>query len=176
MSARAKRPDAWKYARPEFERRFLLSTIPSGRVMRRRHIVDRYFIGTGLRLRTVSSDTGDLEYKLTQKVPEAMEGARGRITTMYLAPAAYDLLCELPGAELCKTRFSIPPFGIDIFGGALDRLLLAECEASSAADLAQYPSPPGTIAEVTEDERFTGGRLATTTAEQLSMLLHLFGI
>jgi hypothetical protein len=47
--------------------------------------------------------------------------------------------------------------------------------ASSAADLAQYSPPPGTIAEVTEDERFTGGRLAATTAEHLSVLLHLFG-
>jgi CYTH domain-containing protein len=169
-------PDAWKYARPEFERRFLLSTIPPGRVVRRRTIVDRYFIGTGLRLRSVSSGRGDRAYKLTQKVPEAVEGARGRITTMYLPPAAYELLRELPGLELCKTRLSLPPFGMDIFGGALDRLVLAECEASSAADLAQYSPPPGTIAEVTEDERFTGGRLAATTAEQLSVLLHLFGV
>jgi CYTH domain-containing protein len=168
--------DVWKYARPEFERRFLLSAIPTGRVLRRRHIVDRYFIGTGLRLRALSSDTGDHTYKLTQKIPEAMGGARGRITTMYLPPVAYALLSELPGANLCKTRLSVPPFGIDIFEGALDRLVLAECEAETAADVAEYSPPKGAVAEVTEDERFTGGRLATTTAEELSMLLQRFGI
>jgi CYTH domain-containing protein len=82
----------------------------------------------------------------------------------------------LPGADLSKTRLSVPPFGIDIFHGALDRLVLAECEVQTAADLAQYSPPQGSIAEVTEDERFTGGRLATTTAGELSMLLQRFGI
>jgi hypothetical protein len=101
--------DVWKYARPEFERRFLLSAVPTGRVLRRRHIVDRYFIGTGLRLRAVSSDTGDHTYNLTQKIPEAVDGARGRITAMYLPLVAYALLSELPGADLCKTRLSVPP-------------------------------------------------------------------
>lgn len=167
---------ASKYAHPEFERRFLLSTIPPGRVLRRRHIVDRYFLGTELRLRAVTSSEGDTEYKLTQKVRDRRHGTSGRITTMYLSPTAFRLLGELPGDELRKTRLSIPPFGIDIFEGALAGLLLAECEASSAVDLARCSPPSGTLAEVTEDERFTGGRLVTTTAEELGALLAPFAI
>ncbi len=115
--------NAWKYARPEFERRYLLSRVPAPRSSERRHIVDRYFAETQLRLRMVTS-ASVREYKLTQKVPDPTEGARGRLTTMYLTATAYSFLEVLPGSELHKTRLSIPPYSVDIFEGALEGLVL----------------------------------------------------
>ena len=48
-----------KYARPERERRFLLSAVPPGEVVRRAAITDRYLPGTRLRLRrTVETTAG----------------------------------------------------------------------------------------------------------------------
>ena len=44
---------------------------------------------------------------------------------------------------------------------------LAEVEMPTEAALAACPPPPGSVAEVTSDERFTGGRLAVTPRPEL---------
>ena len=58
--------NVWKYARPEFERRYLLSQAPARLTAQRRHIVDRYFAQTQLRLRMVTSGAM-CEYKLPRR-------------------------------------------------------------------------------------------------------------
>jgi len=74
-----------KYARVEWERRFLLSSFPRGeKVTRIRLIGDRYIHGTTLRLRQQSDGDGQLVFKLTQELPEGtVRGQQGLITTMY---------------------------------------------------------------------------------------------
>jgi CYTH domain-containing protein len=150
-------------------------------VLHSRHIVDRYLLGTQLRLRVLvetgrEQDEDGREYKLTQKVPDPVTGTPRRMTTMYLSRAAYDLVATLPAAELSKVRLSIAPFGVDVFQGRLEGLVLAECEAADATELARYASPAGSVAEVTEDDRFSGGRLAMTPAPELGRLLAEFGL
>jgi hypothetical protein len=54
--------------------------------------------------------------------------------------------------------------------------VLAECEAADATELARYGPPAGSVAEVTRDDRFTGGRLATTPRPELGRLLAEFGL
>lgn len=61
-----------RYARPERERRFLLAKRPAGAAERTARIVDRYLVGTRLRLRQMTETHGSslrTYYKLTQKVP-----------------------------------------------------------------------------------------------------------
>ena len=167
-----------KYARPEWERRFLLAKVPPGEVVKTATITDRYLVGTRIRLRqTVEVDAAGSRtiFKLTQKIP-APSGGPGLITTVYLDDAEHDRLAALPAAVLRKTRLSIPPYGIDLFTPPLTGLILAEVEFDSATELHAFTPPPWSLAEVTHDARFTGGRFAVTTASELAPLLAEFGI
>jgi CYTH domain-containing protein len=165
-----------KYALVERERRFLLGEPPHGGTSPR-DITDHYLTGTRLRLRRVTGrGRSEPEYKLTQKVPAPQSGpVRGLITNLYLSRAEYDLLLgALPAAELSKTRLSLRPYVVDVFAPPRHGLVLAEVELATDAELAACPPPPGTVAEVTSDDRFTGGRLAVASrAELLSWLAEL---
>jgi hypothetical protein len=106
-----------KYARPEWERRFLLAGIPPGEVVQTADVTDHYLLGTRLRLRRtieVGPHGTRTVYKFTQKVP-ALDGGPGLITTVYLNAAEYDRLAALSATVLRKTRLSIPPLGVDVF-------------------------------------------------------------
>jgi hypothetical protein len=174
-----------KYALVERERRFLLSGPPGeprpagepGAAGQRR-ITDRYLTGTRLRLRHVEGTGWPApEYKLTQKVPALRPGpVRGLITNFYLSRAEYDLLSTLPAAELAKTRLSVPPYVVDVFDPPRQGLVLAELELDTDTELAACPPPPGSVAEVTDDDRFTGGRLAVTSRAELLGWLAEFGL
>ena len=72
---------------------------------------------------------------------------------------------------LTKARFSTPPLGIDIFDPPLHGLVLAEAEFDSDNAMLAFRPPSYVIAEVTDDQRFTGGRLASATREQLTSWL-----
>lgn len=149
-----------KYARIERERRFLLDGFPNEDVVRRSHIKDRYMDGTLLRLREQTDDGGSAIFKLTQKIPARGSGAQqGLITSLYLTEGEFRLLAQLPAKVLSKVRYSVPPFGIDVFEGALQGLRLAEAEFNSAAEADALIVPDFVLAEVTDDERFTGGQL-----------------
>jgi CYTH domain-containing protein len=95
---------------------------------------------------------------------------------MYLDEAEHAVLAGLPGSGLTKTRYSVPPFGVDVFTGHLTGLLLAEVEFENAEDEKHFEVPPGVIAEVTTDPRLSGGRLAVTERDELASLLAEFGL
>jgi hypothetical protein len=141
-------------------------------------IEDRYLVGTRIRLRRMT----DLEasedraiFKLTQKIPTAT-GAPGLITTMYLSSSEYAALLDIPAYILRKIRSYFPTLGVDVFEGPLHGLVLAEAEFDSAAEQAGFQVPADAVAEVTQDVRFTGGALATTSAEETKVILAEFGI
>jgi CYTH domain-containing protein len=167
-----------KYARVERERRFLLPAPPAAAAPAPRRIYDRYVTGTRLRLRRVEHlGSGQTELKLTQKIPAGAAGpVRGLITNMYLAEAEYDVLAALPAAVLTKTRVSIPPLGVDIFDPPLDGLVVAEAEFADDDEAVRFRPPPESIAEVTDDPRFTGGRLALTKRHELLVWLAEYGV
>jgi len=167
-----------KYARIERERRFLLDRFPHGRhAVSFRRITDRYIEGTRLRLREQREDTGALVFKLTQKIPGRGTGAlQGLITNFYLSEDEFRLLAQLPSARLSKTRFSIPPFGIDIFEETLDGLILAEAEFDSESEAEALEFPTFARCEVSDDHRFTGGELVRATRNDIESLLGEYGI
>lgn len=170
---------ASKYARIERERRFLLAEPPpSSAVTARRHITDRYLPGTRLRLRRVDfPDSGDCEFKFTQKVPADQPGfTQGLITNIYLSAAEYDLLASLPAAVLCKTRLSLPPLGIDVFEPPLHGLIMADVEFSTDNEAQAFRIPPAVVAEVTDDPRFTGGSLIHAHRRDVLAWLAEYGI
>ena len=99
-------------------------------------------------------------FKLTQKVPARASGAQqGLITTIYLTGDEFRVFAQLSAKRLSKTRYSVPPFGIDVFEGKLEGLLLAEAEFDSAAEADALTLPSFILGEVSADNRFTGGQL-----------------
>lgn len=167
-----------KYARIEWERRFLLNSFPRGeKITRIRRISDRYIEGTTLRLRQQSDGNGPGLFKLTQKLPGgAAPGQQGLITSMYLTPEEFGVLATLPAKQLTKIRHSVPPFGIDVFEGVLSGLVLAEAEFNSAAEASALVLPAFIVREVSDDPRFTGGSLVTASREKLEKWLAEHGI
>lgn len=169
--------DPDKYARIERERRFLLANLPINQPPTATHkIIDRYLAGTRLRLRHLITD-GSSTYKLTQKIPAARPGpVQGFITNTYLSPAQYHLLANLPGKILTKTRYSIPPLGIDVFAPPLQGLIMGEAEFDNDADMLAFQTPPYVIAEVTDDPRFTSGRLVNASRTPVAAWLGQYGL
>lgn len=167
-----------KYARIERERRFLLAQFPENvEVARIRRITDYYLENTALRLRVQVDDGSSPVFKLTQKIPAPGPGAQqGWITTVYLDEKDFRALSRLSSRRLEKTRYSVPPFGVDVFEGALKGLILAEAEfdSSSSADALDIPS--FILREVTNDVRLTGGELVRITRESLEAVLREYGV
>ena len=138
-----------KYAHVERERRFLLDVLPDLTGARVLRITDRYVDGTRLRLRTVEEDGHPVVHKLGQKI--RLEGVSTNAhTTLYLSAVEYAGLAHLPGRDLRKTRHLLRHFAFDVHG---DGLLLAETETAEEPWF-------GYVREVTDEEEFTGGRLA----------------
>lgn len=123
-------------------------------------------------IRGTSSST---YYKLTQKAPAA-DGGPGLISTTYLNVEEYTLLAALPAAVLPKTRYSVPPFGIDAYEAPLRGLFVAEVEFDDDAAMSAFSPPAWIVAEVTLDSRFTGGQFSTMQSEDLVGLLSAFGL
>jgi CYTH domain-containing protein len=151
-------PQAGKYARFELERRWLLDQLPEG-AGEGHLIVDKYITGSSLRLRRVESDPP--QYKFTQKeAPAPPDYAKTTITNIYLTPDEYELLGVLPGRELRKNRHHLGRYSIDVFGGYLEGLILAETEFASEEEMRAHPIPDFAVRDVSGDVRYTGGWLA----------------
>jgi CYTH domain-containing protein len=168
----ARVPGEGKYARLEREQRWVVAELPA-HARSFAGILDRYILGTRLRLRRV--DTGEhLDFKLAQKVrrdeadPEIV-----KLTNIYLSAEEYDVVTALPAAELRKTRWRVNWNGrrlvVDQFHDRFDGLLLAEAELNS--DDARLPIPPFAVSDVTNDDRYSGGALAAASDQQVRLLL-----
>jgi CYTH domain-containing protein len=167
-----------KYARIERERRFLLDGFPKkADVIRIRRITDHYIDGTSLRLRKQSEYDGPTVFKLTQKIPAPGPGAQqGLITNIYIDENEFRILAQLSASQLTKTRHSVPPFGIDVFEGDLEGLILAEIEFASTLDADALRIPSFVVREVSTDNRFTGDRLVRASRQEIRAWLQESGI
>jgi CYTH domain-containing protein len=164
-----------KYGRIEREKRFLLPGAPDAAGQSVRYIEDRYLSETRLRVRVVREEGRAPVYKLGQKIrPDPLRPSIVAHTTVYLDHAEFELLQALPGQPLLKARTLLPwghhTMAVDVFIGRLDGLVLAEVELEDG-ELPAGPPPVTWVAEVTDDDRFTGGALARTDRQALSELL-----
>jgi hypothetical protein len=170
---------AGKYARYELEHRYLLDRLPEGtRQDDGWLIVDRYIIGTRLRLRRMEPlGGGESSFKLGQKdVPTPPDYSRMTITNIYLSSREYHVLAPLPAHELRKHRYRLDHgnrvYGVDVFDEQLAGLILAEIGFATTDEWREHRLPPDfAVRDVSRDIRFTGGALAATTERQLVELL-----
>jgi CYTH domain-containing protein len=151
-----------KYAHIERERRYLVRAIPDG-VRQTDEVQDAYVEGTRLRLRQVSSGT-EVVRKLGHKVRLSLGAREIASTSLYLDAAEWDMLSGLPARRLRKLRHHIVRDG---YAFAVDELpdgtLLAEFDDGDRAptDLPQWLD---VVADVTDDEEWTGAALAARYA------------
>jgi CYTH domain-containing protein len=167
-------PDS-KYARLERERRYLLPDLPEGMTRADHHlqITDNYLTGTRLRLRKVRDPrTNKWVVKFTQKfAPNPRDLSRTLITNTYLNALEAETLGIFNGNELRKNRYYFEfegrKFSVDMFLGDLFGLVLAETGFETDKELDNFSPPPFALAEVTNLELFTGGRLSELTFTDL---------
>ena len=154
-----------KYAWIERERRWLCRAVPHDRVIRVEHFTDLYVEGTQLRLReAIPDDGGPAMLRLGRKAD--VSPAVRLLTSIYLSPGEFHLLSSLPGKRLRKTRHYLgkvdgADVSVDVFEGPLSGLVMAEAEFADSDAMARYPAPDFTTREVTDDIRYTGGKLVT---------------
>lgn len=159
---------AGKYACFEFERKFLLKELPKDLLNSKDYkiIEDKYFKGTNLRLRIVTSpDKEILDRKLTQKfVPENSTLAINNITNLYLNEIETALLNQLPGFVLRKKRYKLKHdnynFSVDEFEGNHLGLIIAEIEFETEEQMNNFSNPFIELKEVTLEYQYSGGSLA----------------
>ena len=163
-------PDS-KYARVERERRYLLQDLPEGltRVDHHLQITDSYITGTRLRIRKVRDPkTNKWVVKFTQKfAPDPNDFSRTVITNTYLNALEAETLAVFEANEIRKNRYYFEfegrHFSVDMFLGDLFGLVLAEVSFEDDEELDSFSIPPFAVADVTNDEMFTGGRLCQLT-------------
>ncbi len=169
-----RRPGHGRYAHIEREQRWLLPTVPAG-AEPLAEIIDRYIVGTRMRLRRVVAGDG-VTLKLAQKVRDNADDPEiVRLTNMYLSVAEYELLSRLPFAELRKTRRTLSIgthiFAIDEFHGRHHGLVLGETELGDGAPLLALPS--FAQHDVTHDDRYSGGALAFADDDTIRVLMNV---
>jgi CYTH domain-containing protein len=160
-------PDS-KYARIERERRYVLQDLPEGltRVDPHLQITDNYITGTRLRLRKVRDPrTNKWTVKFTQKfAPDQRDLSRTIITNTYLNALEAETLAIFNGNEIRKNRypfqFAGKSFAVDMFLGDLFGLVLAEVSFETDEELDSFQQPPFALADVTNNEIFSGGKLS----------------
>lgn len=153
-----------KYAWVERERRWLCRSVPFDRVVSAETYRDLYVQGTQLRLREALPVGGGAPMLRLGRKADVSPDVR-LLTSIYLSPEEYRLLSSLPGNILRKTRHSLGKVDgadvfVDVFEGPLSGLIMAEAEFASMEAMERYPMPDFAFREVTDDVRYTGGRLA----------------
>jgi CYTH domain-containing protein len=132
-------------------------------------ITDNYITGTRLRIRKVRDPrTNKWTVKFTQKfAPDPSNLSRTLITNTYLNSLEAATLGIFDANEIRKNRYPFEfegrKFSVDMFLGDLFGLVLAEVGFETDQDLESFPKPPFAIADVTNAELFTGGKLAQLT-------------
>lgn len=161
----------------ELERRWLLASVPPD-VVRPIRITDRYLRETNLRLRKMEDREGSAPplFKLAQKVrPDPEDPTHVSLTNLYIGAREYELLTIHPADVLVKIHYSLHAGGrhviVNKFEGNLEGLVLLEADCGSEDEMAAYTPPDFVVREVSHDDRFSGGRLARTTAAELQKLL-----
>jgi CYTH domain-containing protein len=151
----------------EIERKFLIKDLPfSLSDFKHREIIQAYLTEIGAhperRIRKVT-DSGVSKYFLTEKEGSGMvreEREREISAEEYSA-----LRKNIIASDITKKRYFIPINGsltveLDIYGGSLSGLAVAEVEFGSAEEAMSFEIPNWFGAEITDDRRYKNRSLA----------------
>jgi CYTH domain-containing protein len=90
---------------------------------------------------------------------------------MYLSAMEYEVLSIFEGNEIRKNRYPFEyeghKYSVDGFIGPLHGLVIAEISFETDEEMNALTPPSFAVREVTQDIKFTGGKLYETTADEL---------
>jgi CYTH domain-containing protein len=147
----------------EIERKFVIPAPPDGL---------GGFASTRIDQGYVSIDPAGTEVRIRRRegaTTLTIKGGRGRSRAeeeLPIAPERFERLWELTGdRRLSKTRYEIPADGgltieLDVYGGGLAGLVVAEVEFASEDDADRFVAPAWFGREVTDDDAYKNRRLA----------------
>ncbi len=164
----------------ELERTFLLKSIPPGlHECPSRNMIDIYFPKSALHPVMRLRKDGD-RLELTKKEPlDPSDKSEQREQTIELTKEEFDALASLDGKRLEKTRYMYEHSGktaeIDVFGGGLRGLVIADFEFSSRVEMESFEMPEFCLAEVTHEEFLAGGMLCGKGYPDIEAQLATFG-
>jgi CYTH domain-containing protein len=102
------------------------------------------------------------------------------ITNTYLNPIEADTLAIFEANEIRKNRYPFESdgrkFSVDMFLGDLFGLVMAEVSFETDEELVRFPKPPFALAEVTNNEIFSGGRLSQLTFAEVRKEIEQSGL
>ena len=148
-----------KYAVVERERRYRLASLPGG-VVTSKEIVDRYVVGTRLRLREVREADGHVIRKFGHKVRLSPGPTEVACTNFYVNDQEWAVLTTLPARQLRKTRHMIDRDGLMVaVDEHEDGTLIAEIDDHDRPSTL-VPDWLDVLEDVSDDESWTGGNLA----------------
>jgi CYTH domain-containing protein len=163
----------------EIELTYLVKELPEGfEKAPRKEMLDIYFPVVSdhpiLRIRK----SGE-KYEITKKEPMAGADASQQFEmTIPLTKEEFDELGQLPGKRVKKTRYFYEEGGVqcevDVFGGGLRGLVLAEVEFGSMDAKGKFQMPTWCLADVTEEKFIAGGVLAGKSYKDIEEKLHTF--
>lgn len=165
-----------RYARPEYERRFLLAQLP-GDACEPRVVSDRFIRGTRLRLRVVTDRASGemLQRKAGQKVRPEGDPTSLLHTSLYLDTGEFEVLRKLEADEVVKTRyrwrFEGRPVAVDVYEGPLVGLIVAELAFDDLDELRSFTPSEPLGPEITHVAELTGPNLAHLDPERVAQLL-----
>jgi CYTH domain-containing protein/CHAD domain-containing protein len=146
----------------ERERKFLVDRVPDDLAPSGAVTIRQGYLASGPHRSVRVRDAGSEGCTLTVK---AGSGAERTELDVPIQRAEFDAAWpHTEGQRLDKTRQRIP-FGdhvieLDVFGGALAGLVLAEVEFDSVAAMEAFEPPPWFGRDVTDDDRYTNASLA----------------
>jgi CYTH domain-containing protein len=110
--------------------------------------------------------------KFTQKfAPDPADFSRTIITNTYLSAIEAETLSIFEANEIRKNRYKFEfegrEYAVDMFIGDLFGLVLAETTFDNDDELDNFLPPPFAVADVTNNETFTGGRLSELGIEDV---------
>ena len=92
-----------------------------------------------------------------------------------MSEQTYDQLLPLCGQSIVKQRYLVPHMGytweVDVFGGSLTGLVVAEVEVRSPKDPCPPAPPSWSLFDVTTDKRYTNSNLSRLTSSEAKALV-----
>src|SRR5207244_8020453 len=102
------------------------------------------------------------------------------ITKINLYSNESDTIASFKANEIRKNRylfeFQNREFSVDMFLGDLFGLVLAEVSFETDEEMDNFPPPPFAVADVTNNEIFTGGRLSELNFEEIRAEIEKSGL
>lgn len=145
----------------EIERKFLVKNLPSDLESYSYHIIEQGYLSTEPVVRVRRQDD---EYYLTYKGSGML--AREEYNLPLTADSYEHLVAKADGMVISKKRYLIPienselTIELDVFGGCLSPLIMAEVEFSSVEEAESFDAPDWFGEDVTQNRRYHNSNMS----------------